>query len=79
MKYKVELESAVYVTVEVEAESRDEACTKAIDSLPKHPVAAAKADQANGQPNPIDPDDITVDTDWTVNMVQDDQGDEVWV
>ena len=79
MKYRVELMSNVYVTVEVEADSYDEAVTKADESLPRYPVAVVKADQTDGRPNPVDPDDISVSKDWEVNLVQDENGDEVWV
>lgn len=78
MQYRVELCSNVYVMVDVEADTRDEAAAKAVESLPKYPVAAVKADQLRGQSNPIDPDEITVATGWEVNLVQDDQGNEVW-
>ena len=78
MKYRVELTSSIYVTVEVEAGSYDEAVTNASAALPRYPVAVTRADQVDGQPNPIDPDDVHVSKDWEVTLVQDEAGDEVW-
>ena len=78
-QYRVGLQASVYITTPVEAESREEATEKALESLPKYPVAAFKADQFPGRlPNPIDPDDIHVSPDWEVILVQDSEGNEVW-
>jgi hypothetical protein len=78
MQYSVELETSVFITVRTEAGSRDEAVTNVLASLPKYPVAAMKADQFDGRPNPVEPDDIHVNADWHVCLVQDAEGDEVW-
>ena len=71
MIYDVELETSVYIHVPVNADSEDEAGEKALDSLPKYPVAAIKADQFPGRkPNPIDEDDIHVSAGWHVSDIQ---------
>lgn len=78
MEYTVELESAVFISVKVQASSYDEAVDSAFAALPKYPVAVTRADQIDGSVNPIDGDDITVGNRWEVSIVQDGEGNKVW-
>ena len=71
MKYHVEFESCIYVTVEVEAGSLDEAIGKVRPSLPRYEAAVGAVELS-----PADPGTITVSDDWDLRYVRCDVGEE---